>query len=86
MMAMQPDATMAEDLWIVHRDTLNLFAQPADFLRSLHLQFVQVYLETEKDFGKALSLEQLRREKQVGFDSFWPQATQRRDGTNEKPQ
>jgi hypothetical protein len=49
--------------------------EPADFLRSLHLQFVQVYLETEKDFGKALSLEQLRREKQVGFDSFWPQAT-----------
>jgi hypothetical protein len=39
-----------------------LLREPAAFLRSLHLQFVQSHVETEKDFRKALSLEQSRRE------------------------
>ena len=39
-----------------------ILREPASFLRSLHLQFVQSYLETEKDLRKAISLEQARRE------------------------
>jgi hypothetical protein len=39
-----------------------LLREPAAFLRSLHLQFVQSQVESEKDFRKALSLEQSRRE------------------------
>jgi Sulfotransferase domain len=36
--------------------------EPASFLHSLHLQFVQVYTETESDLRKAMSLEAARRE------------------------
>jgi len=39
-----------------------ILREPASFLRSLHLQFVQTYLETEKGLRKAISLEQARRE------------------------
>jgi Sulfotransferase family len=39
-----------------------ILREPASFLRSLHLQFVQTRVETEKDFRKALSLESDRRE------------------------
>jgi Sulfotransferase family len=39
-----------------------ILREPASFLRSLHLQFVQTHVETEKDFRKALSLEDDRRE------------------------
>jgi len=39
-----------------------LLREPAAFLRSLHLQYVQSQVETEKDFRKALALEQSRRE------------------------
>jgi hypothetical protein len=35
--------------------------EPASFLRSLHLQFVHNHVETEKDFRKALALEEARR-------------------------
>jgi hypothetical protein len=38
-----------------------LLREPAAFLRSLHLQFVQSHVEPEKDFGKALALEESRR-------------------------
>jgi Sulfotransferase domain len=38
-----------------------ILREPASFLRSLHLQFVQTHLEMEKDFRKAISLEDLRR-------------------------
>ena len=34
-----------------------ILREPASFLRSLHLQFVQTYVETEPDFAKALALE-----------------------------
>jgi sulfotransferase family protein len=51
-----------------------LFREPASFLYSLHLQFVQVYVETESDFAKAIALEPARRD---GFElsphSYWPQ-------------
>jgi hypothetical protein len=49
--------------------------EPASFLRSLHSQFVQNYTETEKDFRKAISLEEARRKGQhVPRNSYWPQA------------
>jgi hypothetical protein len=49
--------------------------EPASFLRSLHLQFVQNYTETEKDFGKALSLEEARRNgERIPRDTYWPRA------------
>ncbi len=38
-----------------------ILREPASFLRSLHLQFVQGQVEMEKDFGKALALEGSRR-------------------------
>ncbi len=41
-----------------------ILREPASFLRSLHLQFVQDHLEMEKDFRKALALEGARRQGQ----------------------
>jgi hypothetical protein len=38
-----------------------ILREPASFLHSLHLQFVQAHVETETDLRKALSLEQARR-------------------------
>jgi Sulfotransferase domain len=37
-----------------------IFREPASFLRSLHLQFVQGHAETEKDFRAALALDDER--------------------------
>jgi hypothetical protein len=39
-----------------------ILREPASFVHSLHLQFLQAHVETEKDLRKALSLEQARRE------------------------
>lgn len=39
-----------------------IFREPASFLRSLHLQFVQAHVETEKDLRTALALEEARRQ------------------------
>jgi hypothetical protein len=47
---LQPDARI-----------IAILREPASFLRSLHLQFVQSYNETEKDLRKAIALEQARR-------------------------
>ncbi len=51
-----------------------IFREPVSFLYSLHLQFVQVYVETESDFARAIGLEPARR---GGFElsphSYWPQ-------------
>jgi hypothetical protein len=47
---MQPDARI-----------IAILREPASFLHSLHLQFVQIYIEPETDFHKALALEQARR-------------------------
>jgi hypothetical protein len=37
-----------------------ILREPASFLRSLHLQFVQDHVETESDLGKAIATEDLR--------------------------
>jgi hypothetical protein len=48
--------------------------EPASFLRSLHLQFMQIHVEAEGDFAKALALESARREgKRVPRRSHRPQ-------------
>jgi hypothetical protein len=49
-----------------------ILREPASFLHSLHLQFVQIYIEPEKDFRKALALEGVRREgKRLPANLFW---------------
>jgi hypothetical protein len=53
-----------------------ILREPASFLRSLHMQFVQTYIETEKDFGRALALESQRRAgRRIPPNSYWPGAT-----------
>jgi len=48
--------------------------EPASFLRSLHLQFLEAFIETETDFGLALELEQDRREgRRIPRETYWPQ-------------
>jgi hypothetical protein len=49
--------------------------EPASFLRSLHLQFVQSYVETENDLRRALALEPERRAgRRVPAHTYWPDA------------
>jgi hypothetical protein len=51
-----------------------LLREPASFLHSLHLQFVEVYVEPEIDFRKAISLEPERRQgRHLSRHSYWPQ-------------
>jgi len=51
-----------------------ILREPASFLHSLHLQFVQVYYEVETDFGRAIALEQDRRQgRHVPPYTYWPQ-------------
>lgn len=50
--------------------------EPASFLRSLHMQFVQVHLEPEKNLRRAISLEPSRRQgRNVPPNQYWPDAT-----------
>jgi sulfotransferase family protein len=52
-----------------------ILREPASFLRSLHLQFVEVYVETESDFRRAIELEDSRREgRNISRYSYWPRA------------
>ncbi len=52
-----------------------ILREPASFLRSLHLQYVQTYIETENDFAKALALEpQRRRGQRIPKHTYWPAA------------
>jgi hypothetical protein len=52
-----------------------ILREPVSFLQSLHLQFVQTYIETESDLRKALALEHDRRQgKNVPRYTYWPQA------------
>jgi hypothetical protein len=52
-----------------------ILREPASFLRSLHLQFLQTYVETESDLRTALELEAARRTGQrLPRYSYWPQA------------
>ena len=49
--------------------------EPASFLRSLHLQFLQTYVETEPDLRRALALEPERREgRSIPRRTYWPAA------------
>jgi len=51
-----------------------ILREPASFLRSLHLQLVESYVETETDFAKALALEDARREgREIPTHTYWPQ-------------
>jgi len=48
---------------------------PVGLLRSLHLQFVEIYVETETDLRRALELEPARRAgREVPRHTYWPQA------------
>lgn len=50
-----------------------ILREPASFLRSLHMQFVESYIETEADFAKALALEDARREgREIPRHTYWP--------------
>lgn len=50
-----------------------ILREPASFLRSLHLQFVETYVETENDLGKALALEEPRRQGRcIPRYTYWP--------------
>jgi Sulfotransferase domain len=51
-----------------------ILREPASFLRSLHLQFLQTYIETESDLARAIALEPQRREgRAVPRYTYWPQ-------------
>ncbi len=51
-----------------------ILREPASFLRSLHMQFLQTNVETERDLGKAIALEASRREgKNIPSTSTRPQ-------------
>ena len=52
-----------------------ILREPASFLRSLHLQFLQTYVETESDLRGALELEhERRRGRSIPRHTYWPQA------------
>jgi hypothetical protein len=52
-----------------------ILREPASFLHSLHLQFVQAIIETEYDFATALALEEDRRSgRAIAAHSYWPHA------------
>ncbi len=52
-----------------------ILREPASLLRSLHLQFVETYVETVADLRTALALEAARREgRQVPRHTYWPRA------------
>ena len=52
-----------------------ILREPASLLRSLHLQFLETYIETEADLRTALELEPARREgRHVPRHTYWPAA------------
>jgi hypothetical protein len=52
-----------------------ILREPASFLHSLHLQFLQTYVETEPDLRRALELEDERREgRAIPRYTYWPTA------------
>jgi Sulfotransferase domain len=54
-----------------------ILREPASFLRSLHLQFIEAHIETESDLRRALALEAARREdRHIPRHSYWPQMLQ----------
>jgi hypothetical protein len=58
-----------------HARIIAILREPASFLRSLHMQFLESYVETETDFRKAVELEPQRREgRRIPRYSYWPLA------------
>jgi Sulfotransferase domain len=52
-----------------------ILREPASLLRSLHLQFLESYVETERDLAKALALEPQRRAgRKIPRYTYWPKA------------
>ncbi len=52
-----------------------ILREPASYLRSVHMQFVRAMIETEHDLGRALALEQPRREgRKLPRKGYLPQA------------
>ncbi|HLM86873.1 MAG TPA: sulfotransferase [Solirubrobacteraceae bacterium] len=52
-----------------------ILREPASFLRSLHLQWLQTHIETEADLRTALALEdERRRGRSIPRHTYWPQA------------
>ncbi len=52
-----------------------ILREPASLLRSLHMQFVQTYVETETDLRTALALEPARSKgEQIPRYTYWPRA------------
>jgi hypothetical protein len=50
-----------------------ILREPVSLLRSLHVQFVETYVETELDFATALRLENERRAgRRIPRNSYWP--------------
>jgi hypothetical protein len=50
-----------------------ILREPASFLRSLHMQFLESYIETEPDLRAALALEDARREgNEIPRHTYWP--------------
>jgi Sulfotransferase family len=67
--------TAAERIAAVRPDAriVAIFREPASFLRSLHLQFVESYIETESNFARALALEdERRRGRRIPRYTYWP--------------
>ncbi len=57
------------------RASIAILREPASLLRSLHLQFIESYVETEPDLRTALELEPSRREgRNIPRHTYWPQA------------
>jgi hypothetical protein len=62
--AVAPDARM-----------IAILREPASLLRSLHMQFVETYIETEADLRRAIELEAERRAgRSIPPYTYWPQA------------
>ena len=52
-----------------------ILREPASFLSSLHRQLLQLYVESEPDFRKAIALEEARREgRKIPVNTYWPKA------------
>jgi Sulfotransferase family len=62
--ALRPDARI-----------IAIIREPASFLRSLHLQLLTNHTESEKDFRRAVALDDARRQgRAIPRHAFWPQA------------
>jgi Sulfotransferase family len=52
-----------------------ILREPVSYLRSLHMQLLQSYVEVEPDLAKALELEDARRQgRELPTDTYWPNA------------